>query len=122
MVFAGDDTWLQLLPPALFSQALPLPSLNIHDLHTVDDGVWQALQQYLSAPWSWDLLAVHYLGVDHAGHSHGVNSPAMALKLQQLDRQVEQVAEQLVAQAAPGQPFSRTLLLLLSDHANHLPN
>ena len=38
--FVGDDTWMQLFPEA-FASALPFPSLNVHDLDTVDDGVWQ---------------------------------------------------------------------------------
>ena len=36
----GDDTWLQLFPSA-FALAQPFPSFNVHDLHTVDDGVWE---------------------------------------------------------------------------------
>ena len=39
--FMGDDTWLQLFPSA-FALAQPFPSFNVHDLHTVDDGVWEA--------------------------------------------------------------------------------
>lgn len=36
----GDDTWMQLAQDA-FTEAYPYPSFNVHDLHTVDDGVWQ---------------------------------------------------------------------------------
>ena len=36
----GDDTWQQLVPGA-FVRSYPYPSFNVHDLHTVDDGVWQ---------------------------------------------------------------------------------
>lgn len=39
----------------------------------------------------WDLLVGHYLGVDHAGHTDNVASPAMTAKLAQLDAQVHQV-------------------------------
>lgn len=39
-VVMGDDTWMQLAKDA-FSEAYPYPSFNVHDLHTVDDGVWQ---------------------------------------------------------------------------------
>lgn len=38
--FIGDDTWMQLFPKQL-AEALPYPSFEVHDLHTVDDGVWQ---------------------------------------------------------------------------------
>ncbi len=43
-------------------------------------------------PKEWDVLVAHYLGVDHAGHAHGVRSAAMAAKLAQMDRQVTSVA------------------------------
>lgn len=36
----GDDTWMQLAQHA-FAEAYPYPSFNVHDLHTVDDGVWE---------------------------------------------------------------------------------
>jgi phosphatidylinositol glycan class O len=39
----------------------------------------------------WDVLTAHYLGVDHAGHSHGVRSPQMVTKLAQMDAQVATV-------------------------------
>lgn len=38
----GDDTWTQLFPPAsqgALNLSHPYPSLNVHDLDTVDDGV-----------------------------------------------------------------------------------
>jgi predicted AlkP superfamily pyrophosphatase or phosphodiesterase len=41
IAFAGDDTWMQLIPADLFTVAEPYPSFNILDLHTVDDGVWK---------------------------------------------------------------------------------
>jgi predicted AlkP superfamily pyrophosphatase or phosphodiesterase len=39
----GDDTWMQLAQHA-FTEAYPYPSFNVHDLHTVDDGVWEVRQ------------------------------------------------------------------------------
>lgn len=39
-VFMGDDTWMQLAKDA-FVEAHPYPSFDVHDLHTVDDGVWE---------------------------------------------------------------------------------
>ena len=38
----GDDTWTQLFPPssqAALNLSHPYPSLNVHDLDTVDDGI-----------------------------------------------------------------------------------
>lgn len=42
-VMMGDDTWMQLAQHA-FTEAYPYPSFNVHDLHTVDDGVWEVSQ------------------------------------------------------------------------------
>lgn len=36
---------------------------------------------------TWHLLVGHYLGIDHAGHTFGVNSPQMLAKVQQTDRE-----------------------------------
>lgn len=38
--FVGDDTWEQLFPD-FFDISIPYPSFDVHDLHTVDDGVWE---------------------------------------------------------------------------------
>ena len=40
LAFVGDDTWMQLFPTQ-FASSLPFPSLNVHDLDTVDNGVWE---------------------------------------------------------------------------------
>ncbi|WIA08544.1 hypothetical protein OEZ85_007976 [Tetradesmus obliquus] len=119
MVFMGDDTWMQLAKDA-FVEAHPYPSFDVHDLLTVDDGVWEHLLPLLASPSSWDVLIGHYLGVDHAGHSHGVASRQMEAKLGQMDDQVSQVLESLVAQAGPDGPYADTLLLVLSDHGQTL--
>ncbi|GLC62228.1 hypothetical protein PLESTB_001857500 [Pleodorina starrii] len=70
----------------------------------------------------WDVLVAHYLGVDHAGHTYGGDSPEMFDKLRQMDERVAVVAEELLAGAGGGDgaaaagPYSRTLLLVLGDH------
>lgn len=53
-------------------------------------GIAQGLLPALKAPEDWDVLVVHYLGVDHAGHTQGAGAPAMAAKLRQLDSQIRQ--------------------------------
>lgn len=51
----------------------------------------QHLIPLLARPHSWDVLIAHYLGVDHAGHTHGVASRQMEAKLAQMDDQVSTV-------------------------------
>jgi predicted AlkP superfamily pyrophosphatase or phosphodiesterase len=38
----------------------------------------------------WDILVAHYLGVDHAGHTFGLESPHMIRKLAQMDDHIQQ--------------------------------
>jgi phosphatidylinositol glycan class O len=45
----------------------------------------------LQQPQQWDVLLAHYLGVDHAGHTHGVRSRQMVGKVAQMDEQVAQI-------------------------------
>ncbi|KAK9833550.1 hypothetical protein WJX81_004970 [Elliptochloris bilobata] len=115
LAFMGDDTWLQLFPTA-FEWARPFPSFNVHDLHTVDDGIWEELLPALRNPQDWDVLVVHYLGVDHAGHSHGTRGPAMTAKLRQLDAQIRQAVDAVAAEAGEGGQHARTLITVLGDH------
>ena len=57
----------------------------------------QYLQPALAEPGRWDVLVGHYLGVDHAGHTADVNSPAMAAKLTQMESEVAQVGARRTA-------------------------
>ncbi len=41
LAFVGDDTWMQLFPTQFAGSQQPFPSFNVHDLDTVDNGVWQ---------------------------------------------------------------------------------
>ena len=88
--FLGDTTWGQLFPHQ-FHISAAFPCFNIKDLHTVDDGIWERLLPTLRQPGSWDVLIAHYLGVDHAGHAHGVASEQMVTKLRQMDDHIRQV-------------------------------
>jgi hypothetical protein len=105
LAFVGDATWTSLFPTQ-FAPSLPFPCFNIKDLDTVDDGVWAHLiPDFVRRPEDWDVLVAHYLGVDHAGHAHGVRSAAMGAKVRQTDAQVaEAVAE--MAPAPPPRPRS----------------
>lgn len=113
--FVGDTTWTQLFPRQ-FSAAHPFPCFNVRDLHSVDEGVAAQLPALLAAPGSWDLLIGHTLGVDHAGHAHGVASAQMLSKLAQTDALVQGWVDAMLEVAGPGQAYERTLLLVLGDH------
>ena len=118
----GDDTWLQLFPhppgngsasTSVWSVAHPFPSFNVRDLHTCDSGVAAQLPPLLAQPGRWDLLIAHFLGVDHAGHSHGVDSPEMASKLAEMDALAVSVFSQLASDPVA---HADTLFLVIGDH------
>ncbi len=110
VVHLGDDTWHSLFP-SYFDANLskPYDSLNVWDLHTVDNGVTHHLLPLLHASNTsrWDVIFGHYLGVDHAGHRYGPDHPAMAAKLQQMDAVLRQIIAAL---------DDSTLLVIMGDH------
>lgn len=109
VAFMGDDTWTalfeQYLDPAL---CFPFESLNVWDLHTVDNGVLRHLWPLLgAASRPWDVLIGHFLGVDHAGHRYGPSHHAMKDKLVQMNAVVQRTIDTL---------DDDTLLVVMGDH------
>lgn len=110
VAFMGDDTW-----KALFSAYInpdlhfPYDSLNVWDLHTVDNGVLEHLAPLMDKSRSaeWDVLIGHFLGVDHAGHRYGPDHHAMKEKLLQMNQVVKDTINKLDDQ---------TLLVVMGDH------
>ncbi|KAH7037727.1 GPI ethanolamine phosphate transferase [Microdochium trichocladiopsis] len=110
MVHLGDDTWTALFPDYFepnISRAYD--SLNVWDLHTVDNGVIDHIFPLLKPEQSgkWDVMFGHLLGVDHAGHRYGPNHAAMRSKLQQMDGFVRDLAKAI---------DDDTLLVVMGDH------
>lgn len=83
VTFMGDDTWLGLYPN-LFSKTFEYPSLNVKDLHTVDNGVISHLLPELAKN-DADFVIAHFLGVDHIGHTYGPTHWTMGDKLSQMN-------------------------------------
>lgn len=94
-------TWASLFPNH-FHENVSFPSFNVKDLHTVDQGVITNMipslikkfgspdldipaQPDLTHNGEWDVLIGHMLGVDHVGHRHGPDHPAMREKLEEVD-------------------------------------
>ena len=113
VAFAGDDTWLELFRATHFAAgATPFPSFNVKDLDTVDNGVRQHVMARLEVPEKWDLLIGHFLGVDHAGHTFGVDSAAMRRKVSENDADVRAVVAAMSSDAG----FDKTMLIVMGDH------
>ena len=115
IAFSGDDTWLDLFPDprASFRAGCePFPSFDVKDLDLVDEGVRRHLNATLAEPERWDVLIGHFLGVDHAGHAHGVRSEAMRRKLAENDADVRRV----VASMERSDAYDDAMLLVFGDH------
>lgn len=108
IAFMGDDTW-----DALFSKyfaenmSFPFPSLNVWDLHTVDNGVIDHLFPLLDNQDDWDVLIGHFLGVDHVGHRYGPSHFLMKDKLAQMNDIILKTIDKM---------DNDTLLVVLGDH------
>jgi len=116
LAFMGDTTWTNLFPSSFTNFSQSFPCFNVKDLDTVDDGIWKLFLPTLQRPDTWDALIAHYLGVDHAGHSHGVHSVRMQQKLNQMDEHIAAVVEEMVRNSEKGGAFEDALLLIAGDH------
>ena len=110
IVHLGDDTWTALFP-GYFEEEISraYPSLDVWDLHTVDNGITEHILPLL-APGrkeEWDVMFAHFLGVDHAGHRYGPNHPAMTIKLKQMNGLMQEIVQRL---------DDDTLLVVMGDH------
>jgi len=134
--FVGDDVWAALFPDAwdaspacdaLGGCARPMPSFDVADLDSVDDGVMRLLPGLIRGPEgasasldnggpAWGLAVGHFLGVDHAGHVGRVDSPAMLSKLDQTDARIEALIKGVEAEAGPGGFHRDTLVVVMGDH------
>lgn len=83
LTFIGDDTWLGLYE-GMLTRVFDYPSLNVKDLHTVDNGVIQHLGPELERG-DAEFLVGHFLGVDHVGHTYGSTHWTMGGKLTQMN-------------------------------------
>ncbi|KAL6063722.1 GPI ethanolamine phosphate transferase 2 [Balamuthia mandrillaris] len=126
--FYGDDTWLKLFP-GYFHRQDGTTSFFVSDTVEVDNNVTRHLAPELSRD-DWEVLVLHYLGLDHVGHLAGPNSTLMGPKQQEMDGIVQQIHESLfppnTPSAARDDPHfnpDETLFLLLSDHGmNNMGN
>ncbi|TWU73516.1 mannose-ethanolamine phosphotransferase gpi13 [Metarhizium rileyi] len=110
IVHLGDDTWWDLFPGYFEPNvSRAYPSFNVHDLHTVDNGVISNIFPLMEASNKnhWDLLIGHCLGVDHAGHRFGPNHKQMSDKLKQMNIFIRDLAATI---------DDNTLLVVMGDH------
>ncbi|XP_047316261.1 GPI ethanolamine phosphate transferase 2 isoform X1 [Impatiens glandulifera] len=112
MVMLGDETWLKLFP-GLFQRNDGVSSFFVRDTVQVDHNVSRHLGSELART-DWDLLVLHYLGLDHVGHIGGRNSVLMGPKLTQMDEVIRTIHQRTIH--SQGNATPRTLLVVVSDH------
>lgn len=108
MYFYGDDTWLKLFPTQ-FTKYDPVTSFFVADYTEVDNNVTRHLPSILRSN-EWDVLILHYLGLDHIGHLAGPQSPLIPPKLREMDTVIKDIHMQLLNQS------DDFLMLICGDH------
>lgn len=112
IVFYGDDTWLSLFNRSMFKRSKETLSLFASDYTTVDTNVTElALPETTRSPIDWDLLIMHYLGLDHIGHVFGSNeAPLINKKLLEMDDILKTMSENMARKDV------KTLMVICGDH------
>ncbi|CAM9276288.1 unnamed protein product [Lampetra planeri] len=110
--FHGDNTWLRLFP-GTFHQAEGTTSFFVTDHTEVDTNVTRHVPGALASG-DWQLLVLHYLGLDHIGHTHGPASALVPHKLREMDAVVRAVHTALLREDESSS--LPALLVLCGDH------
>ncbi|KAM6036301.1 GPI ethanolamine phosphate transferase 2 isoform 5-T6 [Theristicus caerulescens] len=111
IIFYGDDTWVKLFPKH-FVEYDGTTSFFVSDFTEVDDNVTRHLDRVLKRE-DWDLLILHYLGLDHIGHVTGPNSPLVGPKLREMDNILKKIHISLLSKEEASLP---NLLVVCGDH------
>ncbi|KAF2982638.1 hypothetical protein EK904_010265 [Melospiza melodia maxima] len=111
IIFYGDDTWVKLFPKH-FVEYDGTTSFFVSDFTEVDDNVTRHLDRVLKRE-DWDLLILHYLGLDHIGHMTGPNSPLVGPKLREMDNILKKIHISLISKEEASLP---NLLVVCGDH------
>uniref|UniRef100_K9INJ7 Putative glycosylphosphatidylinositol anchor synthesis protein n=1 Tax=Desmodus rotundus TaxID=9430 RepID=K9INJ7_DESRO len=112
IVFYGDETWVKLFPRH-FVEYDGTTSFFVSDYTEVDDNVTRHLDTVLKRG-DWDVLILHYLGLDHIGHVSGPHSPLIGRKLGEMDSVLMRIHTSLLSQER--ETPRPSLLVLCGDH------
>ncbi|KAI9594925.1 hypothetical protein BDF19DRAFT_422974 [Syncephalis fuscata] len=117
-IFYGDETWLNFAAP-LFKRYEGTSSFFVADTVEVDTNVTRHVEPELAKS-DWDVMILHYLGLDHIGHSAGPKSPLMKPKQREMDdvvrilyERTKKVDEERIKANSHALP---TLIILCGDH------
>ncbi|KRX88924.1 GPI ethanolamine phosphate transferase 2 [Trichinella pseudospiralis] len=108
IVFYGDETWIRLFPKS-FLRSDGTKSLIVGDFKEVDNNVTRWID-FEMANDDWSLMILHYLGLDHIGHSLGDKSPLIPVKLEEMDLIAKKIYKAL------NQKSNNFLIVVTADH------
>ncbi|KAJ1482905.1 alkaline-phosphatase-like protein, partial [Baffinella frigidus] len=108
----GDETWLRLFPTG-FKRSDGTTAFFVLDTEEVDHNVTRHVLPELARD-DWDLMVLHYLGLDHAGHLGGAHSSTMARKQREMDALVQLMQGTIEQDQQAGR--RPTILVVASDH------
>nr|XP_048707424.1 GPI ethanolamine phosphate transferase 2 isoform X5 [Caretta caretta] len=114
IVFYGDDTWVKLFPKH-FVEYDGTTSFFVSDYTEVDENVTRHLDGVLKRE-DWDILILHYLGLDHIGHLTGPNSPLVGPKLYEMDNILKKIHTSLLSKLQERESSLPNLLIVCGDH------
>ncbi|XP_028638188.1 GPI ethanolamine phosphate transferase 2 isoform X1 [Grammomys surdaster] len=112
IIFYGDETWVKLFPKH-FVEYDGTTSFFVSDYIEVDNNVTRHLDKVLKRG-DWDVLILHYLGLDHIGHISGPNSPLIGHKLSEMDSVLMKIYTSLLSKDR--ETLLPSLLVLCGDH------
>ncbi|XP_059234748.1 GPI ethanolamine phosphate transferase 2 isoform X4 [Mustela nigripes] len=112
IIFYGDETWVKLFPKH-FVEYDGTTSFFVSDYTEVDNNVTRHLDKVLKRG-DWDVLILHYLGLDHIGHVSGPSSPLIGHKLREMDSVLMKIHTSLLSEERD--TLVPNLLVLCGDH------
>ncbi|XP_050092690.1 GPI ethanolamine phosphate transferase 2 isoform X2 [Anopheles aquasalis] len=112
IVFYGDNTWTRMFPDMFERKGANNDSFFVNDFYEGDQKITTSMKSELNT-YDWDLMILHYLGLDHVGHVEGPFSDKIPGKLSEIDNVVETIYAALFE---PYSNITRPVVMLTSDH------
>nr|XP_018896552.1 PREDICTED: GPI ethanolamine phosphate transferase 2 [Bemisia tabaci] len=112
LAFYGDDTWLKMFP-GYFQRSEGVTSFYVSDYTEVDVNVTRNVVEELKND-DWNILILHYLGLDHIGHVHGAFSDLIPEKLKEMDYVFQLIHDHLTEKRRKTK--KSFLMILCGDH------
>ena len=111
ITFFGDDTWTRMFPEDFLRQD-PVTSFFVSDFTEVDDNVTRHLESEMTRS-DWDVMILHYLGLDHIGHLEGPDSHLVQPKLDEMSQNIEFIWSRLLKMNKDDLP---SMMMIIGDH------